>query len=374
MTPQSKRAAIHQIFFSPYWRAASTFWRGSSAKVSWTLVALLIVIVLLQLLVQYSLNLWNRNFFDALGARDGAMLWTQARLFVPLVAASSALGLLSVWGRMTAQRKWRESVTRDLITRWLKNGRYRRLKQIPGEHQQADARIAQDTRVATDAPIDLALGLLNSVLGAIVFVGVLWSVGGDLSINVAERTVTIPGYLVVAVIVYSASITIAMMIIGRHLTHVIQDLNQAEATFRSAANCLCDDPSLDTRSDSEETTMRNALSLGFQQVLARWKDLLRQLLGTTFVTEGNTLLAPVVGWILCIPKYLAGTMSLGELTQAAAAFVIVQAAFNWFANNYQQVADWASSVNRVGALLAALDKLAHDEGLEPVTKRAQTFP
>lgn len=202
--------------------------------------------MLLQLLVQYWLNLWNRNFFDALGARDASMLWTQASLFVPLAAASSALGLLSVWGRMTVQRKWRESVTRRLITRWLKNGRYRRLRHIPGEHQQADARIAQDARVATDAPIDLALGLLNSVLGAIVFIGVLWSVGGDLSINVSGRIITVPGYLVIAVITYSGSITITMMVIGRHLTHVIQDLDQAEATFRSAANCLCDDARLDT--------------------------------------------------------------------------------------------------------------------------------
>jgi ABC-type uncharacterized transport system fused permease/ATPase subunit len=103
------------------------------------------------------------------------------------------------------------------------------------------------------------------------------------------------------------------------------------------------------------------------QVLARWRDFLWQLLGTTFVTEGNSLLAPVVGWILCIPKYLAGTMSLGELTQAAAAFVIVQAAFNWLVNNYQRVADWASSVNRVGALLAALDQLAQGEGPEYAT-------
>ncbi len=367
MPYESNHDSKYKSLFSRFWRTASDFWRGSSARVSWTLAALLIVVVLLQLLVQYWLNLWNRNLFDALGTKDGPMLLAQARIFVPLAAASIGLGILSVWGRMTAQRKWRESVTRHLIEHWLKNGRYRRLKHIAGEHQQADARIAQDARVATDAPIDLALGLPNSVLGAVVFVGVLWSVGGDLSINVSDQTVTIPGYLVIAVVLYSALITITMMIIGRHLTHVIQDLDQAEATFRAAANCLCEVADNDKQSESEEVAMRNALRLGLDQVLARWKDFLWQLLGTTFVTEGNFLLAPVVGWLLCVPKYLAGTMSLGELTQAAAAFVIVQAAFNWLANNYQRVADWTSSVNRVAALLAALDELAHGEKLEHAT-------
>lgn len=368
MTYESNQAAKYRSLFSRFWQTASVFWRRPSARVSWVLAALLVVVVLLQLLVQYGLNLWNRNFFDALGAKNGPMLWAQAQLFVPLAVASSILGLVSVWGRMTAQRKWRESVTTYIIEQWLKNDRYHRLKSIPGEHQQPDARIALDARVATDAPIDLALGLLNSVLGAIVFVGVLWTVGGDLPINVSDRVVIVPGYLVIAVILYSASVTIAMMIIGRRLTHVIQDLDQAEATFRSAANCLCEVDNTKC-SGNEEATMRNALSLGLNRVLSRWRDFLWQLLGTTFVSEGNALLAPVVGWILCIPKYLSGAMSLGELTQAAAAFVIVQAAFNWLVNNYQRVADWASSVNRVGALLAALDELANGERLEAAAKR-----
>lgn len=50
-------------------------------------------------------------------------------------------------------------------------------------------------------------------------------------------------------------------------------------------------------------------------------------------------------------------MSLGEVTQAAAAFVIVQAAFNWLVDNYPRFADWVSSANRVGSLLISLDEL-----------------
>jgi len=34
-------------------------------------------------------------------------------------------------------------------------------------------------------------------------------------------------------------------------------------------------------------------------------------------------------------------MSLGELTQAAAAFVTVQGAFNWLVDNFQRLADLA---------------------------------
>lgn len=78
---------------------------------------------------------------------------------------------------------------------------------------------------------------------------------------------------------------------------------------------------------------------------------------TTLVSQGNTLLAPIVGLIWCAPNYVLGTVTLGEVTQAAAAFVAVQGAFNWLIDNFPRLAEWLSSANRVGMLLDAFDLL-----------------
>jgi len=77
----------------------------------------------------------------------------------------------------------------------------------------------------------------------------------------------------------------------------------------------------------------------------------------TVVTYSSLLVTPVIGLLLCTPKYLAGAMSLGEVVQAAAAFVVVQGAFSWFTDNYAGLAQWASSANRVASLLLALDQI-----------------
>ena len=90
-----------------------------------------------------------------------------------------------------------------------------------GEHQTPEYRIAEDARVATDLPIDLVLGLLSSLLTAILFIGVLWSVGGRLVIDGFGLVLAIPGYLVIAVVAYSALLTTAMMLIAHRLTRVI---------------------------------------------------------------------------------------------------------------------------------------------------------
>jgi putative ATP-binding cassette transporter len=349
-----------------FWKAASGFWRGRSAWTAWPLTVSLVLIVLLQLGIQYELNLWNRNFFDALGRRNAPALWYQAALFVPLIAGSVTLAAASVWGRMTAQRRWREYLTARLILYWLAKGHYRRLDYAQQGRENPEYRIAEDARLATDAPIDLAVGLLNSLLMAITFISVLWTVGGNITVTFHAMDIVIPGYLVISVVAYSSLITAAMVFIGRSLTLVIQSKNQAEAELRSTANTLRT-AAEGTTVGGSEAAVRGELWRALRGTLGRWRELCMQLVRITLVLQTNTLLAPVVGLVLCAPKFLAGSMSLGELTQAAAAFVLVQGAFNWLVDNYQRLADWISSVDRVATLLLALDELCARERVAAAT-------
>ena len=78
--------------FSRFWQSASGFWWGSLTI--WALVALLVVVVLLGLLVQYRLNIWNRDFFDALERKDGpelgSKLWYLPRSSPPVLCLRSS--------------------------------------------------------------------------------------------------------------------------------------------------------------------------------------------------------------------------------------------------------------------------------------------
>jgi ABC transporter transmembrane region 2/CBS domain len=136
---------------------------------------------------------------------------------------------------MTTQRKWREWLTKHLLASWLGDDNYRRLKFVTGEYQNAEYRISYDARIATDAPVDMALGLFAAALTAVVFIDVLWAVGGSLTVMVGPHEVTIPGYLVLGVCVYSFAFTTAMIAIGRQLPAIIQSENQAEAEMLAAA-------------------------------------------------------------------------------------------------------------------------------------------
>lgn len=344
---------------SRFWRTASGFWRGPTAWRAWLLTALLVGAVLLQLAIQYRLNYWSRDFFDAFGRRDGPTLRAQALIFLPLAGSSILVAVLAVWARMTTQRRWRAWMTRHLIDRWLANDLFRQLRFTVGEDHNPEYRIAEDARVATDAPVAMTFGLLTAVLNAGIFIGILWNVGGDLIVDVLGYVLTVPKYLVIAVAVYSALLSIAVMIIGRRLIRVIAAKNAAEAQFRSIGSKLRERGKFTTTSQGE-TEQQRSLTGALDDVIARWWALCFQLMRTTLVSQGNVLLAPVIGWVLCAPKYLVGTMSLGEVAQVTAAFITVQAALNWLVDNYPGLADCLSSVNRVASLLLALDQLEHD--------------
>ena len=158
-----------------FWLTARGFWSGALGWVPWTLIGFLVVCVVLQLLVRYRLNIWNRDFFNALERRDGVAIWHQTFLLPVLAAMSVALAVCAVWGRMTFQRQWRDWLTTRLLGLWLTNDNYRNINVGASEPQLAEFRIAEDARVATDVPIDLLLGLLSSLLTAATFVVVLWA-------------------------------------------------------------------------------------------------------------------------------------------------------------------------------------------------------
>jgi putative ATP-binding cassette transporter len=343
-----------------FWQAASQFWRAKKASVA-VLAVFLVAVVLLQLLLQVLLNLWNRHFFDSLERKDAHALWVLAQLLVPLVAVSTLLAAASVWGRMTAQRKWREALTRQVIDKWLDKQRFRHLNHLAKGSENPEYRIAVDIRIATDAPIDLALAFFSSVLTAIAFFSVLWTIGGGIDVVLFGRTVTIPAYLVLGVIFYSSAMSTLMIFFGHHLTSVIERMNQTEAEFRAAADAFREEGE-HGEAPTGDGHKRNTLRLKLQAVLLWWREFCWQLVRTTLVSHANFILAPIIAWLLCVPKYLSGAMSLGELTQAAAAFVTVQGAFNWLVDNYQRLADWRSSAHRIATLLIALDEL---EAAEP---------
>ena len=361
-----------RLLLARFWRSARGFWgppRGD--RLAWLLTGTILLTVLLYLAASYGMNVWNRAIFDALERRDGGTVLYLSLIYVPLLVASVAVMLLQVYARMTTQRRWRAWLNNHLLDRWLKNGRYYQLNLVGGDHQNPEYRIADDVRVATESPVEFATGLLTAVLSAVTFILVLWTIGGALTFTIAGATITIPGFLVVAAMIYAVLASGSMVFIGRRFITVSENKNQAEAEYRYVLTRLRENgESIAVLGGEEEE--RNAVDGSLTNVLRRWRQICFQTVRTTIVSQTSGYIAPVLPIILCAPKFLNGTMTLGQVMQAASAFTIVQAAFNWLVDNYPRLADWTASARRVASLMVSLDALERAEKGEGVNRIERT--
>jgi putative ATP-binding cassette transporter len=208
--------------------------------------------------------------------------------------------------------------------------------------------------------VDFAAGVTSAFLSATTFIVVLWTIGGALTVTVAGSTITIPGFLVIAAVLYAAIASGSIVTIGRGFVQVSEDKNQAEAEYRYTLTRVRENGESIALLGGEQEE-RDGIDRTVGKVLRQWARLAGQHMRTTLVSQGSSLIAPVVPVLLCAPKFLDGNMTLGQLMQAASAFTIVQTAFGWLVDNYPRLADWNACARRIASLMMSLDGLERAE-------------
>jgi putative ATP-binding cassette transporter len=354
-----------------FWQTALGFWKGPGSRVAWLLTGLVAAVILLNLAASYAMNVWNRNIFDALQNKNASAVLTLSMVYFVILAVSVCFSVAQVYARMTLQRRWRKWLQDNLVDRWLTSGRYYQLNLVSGDHQNPEYRIADDVRVAVESPVDFATGVTSAFLSAATFIVVLWTLGGALSFTLGGTQVYIPGFLVIAAVLYAVIASTAMLLIGRRFVAVSETKNQSEAEMRYVLTRLRENGESIAliQGEAEE---RAGVDRALGRVLRAWRDICRQQMKTTVVSSLSGYIAPVLPILLCAPKFLDGSMTLGEVMQAASAFSIVQGAFNWLVDNYPRLADWTASARRAASLMVSLDGLEKAETGDGVGRIVRT--
>src|SRR6476661_8391280 len=360
LSPEEAEQTRKDYLLTRFWISAKGFWGAGGDRLAWAFSIGLLILIVTNVGFQYGINVWNRTIFDAIEKRDSATVFYLSAVFFPLAIGSVLLGVAQVFARMGIQRRWRAWLTSSVMTRWLASGRYYQLNLVSGDHKNPEYRIAEDLRIATDSPVDFIAGVTSALLSAATFIVVLWTIGGALTVTLGGSTVTIPGFLVIAAVVYAAIASGSIVTIGRRFVQVSEDKNQAEAEFRYALTRVRENGESIALLGGEEEE-RAGIDKTFTKVLRQWARLAGQHMRTTLVSQGSSLIAPVVPLLLCAPKFLDGSMTLGQVMQAASAFTIVQTAFGWLVDNYPRLADWNACARRIASLMMSLDGLERAE-------------
>jgi putative ATP-binding cassette transporter len=312
---------------------------------------------------QIRLNAWNQPFFDAVAHKNISGFLSQLGAFGELAGILLVLNVAQMWLNQKSKLVLRGGLVEDLVAEWLTPVRAFRVSQAGQIGENPDQRIHEDARHLTELTTDLGIGLLQSSLLLLSFIGVLWVLSDKMVLSIAGRVFVAPGYMVWCALLYSAIASLLSWRVGRPLIGLNETRYAREAQFRVALVRVNEEVEGVTLygGEADERDRLDGVFASLVQVLDR---IVFATTGLTWVTAGFGWLAIVAPILVAAPAYFFSSMSFGELMMTVGAFNQVQQSLGWFVNNFSSIADWRATLLRVASFRKALltmDKLGESE-------------
>jgi putative ATP-binding cassette transporter len=363
-------------FLKDAWHLARPYYSSISDE-RWFARGMLVAVIALRLMqvgMMVVLNFWNNAFFTSLQEKDWqsfihllVLYKKTAHGFLPgfceVAAIYIVIAVYRVYLVQWLQIRWRRWMTEKFLTEWLSPDRpyYRiALMRAAGEGSvytdNPDQRIAEDLRdfigdgvVGTQGILFLGIDLLSNVVSLFSFITILWTLSGPFALF----GVSIPGYMVWVALIYAVVGTTLTHLVGRKLVPLNFRKQRVEADFRFAL--------VRVRENTEgialyggEAEERRILLERFAALAANWRELMTRYKFLNALTAGYGQIASVFPIVVAAPRYFAGQVTLGVVTQTSGAFGEVQGALSWFVDTYSTIAAWRATVERLSTFYRAI--------------------
>ncbi|MEZ5644544.1 MAG: ABC transporter ATP-binding protein/permease [Burkholderiaceae bacterium] len=352
-----------------------------SSSEKWKARALLAAIVLLNLGAVYMLvqiNEWNRTFYDALQNRDAPVFWHELGRFTWLAFGFIVIAVYRLYLTQLLEMRWRAWMTGHYMDRWLADKAFYQLeltrfsKAGDAPPDNPDQRLAEDMNLFTSYSVSLSMGLLNALVTLVSFVGILWTLSGSFAFSFNGSEYAIPGFMVWMAVVYCVAGSVITHYIGRPLIGLNFRQQRYEADYRHHL-VRVREYSESIALDRGEPVERQHLGGRFGQVLANYLQLIRAQKRLTWFTVGFGQAAVVFPFIVAAPRFFSGAIQLGELMQIASAFGRVQDSLSWFVDNYDRLASWRATTDRITSFDASFHALQRPVSTDTQAGTADTL-
>ena len=323
----------------------------------WKARSLLLAIILLNLgtvFMAVQFNDWNGVFYDALQNKNEPIFWQQLTRFTYLAFGSIAIAVYKFYLTQVLEMRWRQWMTSHYLQRWLSNQIFYKLELTRFSNttknafnaDNPDQRISEDVNQFTTQTISLCMGLLNSVVTLVSFVGILWALSGAFSFALGGSNYTIPGYMLWAAVVYCLVGSVLTHYIGKSQIKLNFFQQKYEADFRhhmvrvreySEAIAL----------DKGESVEKVQLNTRFKTVISNYLALIKAQKNLIWFTSFFGQAAIIFPFLVASPRFFSGAIQLGQLMQISSAFGQVQNSLSWFVDSYSGLASWRATTDRL---------------------------
>src|SRR6476646_571166 len=359
-----------------FWRVTGDYFTGQDSVKVWIWLAGLLLSVIAGVRIDVLLSFQGNDMMSSfqavaagLGNGDDAVknsgkdgFWFSIVVFAILATIHVARVMLDLFLMQRFMLRWRAWLTHRLTDDWLEGKAYYRARFIDDTIDNPDQRIQSDIDIFTagvgplpntpnnTSAATLLFGAVSSITSMISFTAILWNLSGTLTLPLIG--VEIPRALFWMGLVYVLFASIIAFWIGRPIIWLSFNNEKFNAAFRYALVRLRDAAEA-VAFYRGEVAERTGLRRLFAPVVDNYKRYVNRMMGFYGWNLSMSQIIVVAPYLLQFPRFLAGEIKLGAMTQSASAFGSIQDGLSFFRNAYDQFAGYRATIIRLHGLVVA---------------------
>ncbi|HEY3596674.1 MAG TPA: ABC transporter ATP-binding protein/permease [Paraburkholderia sp.] len=327
------------------WGLIKPYWVSEDRWRAWGLLTIVIAMNMTMVAANVWFNSWQRTFFDAIQQYNYPVFKESLLQFTVIALALILLGSYRTYFRQMLEFRWRQWLTTRYLKDWLGEGAFYRIER-DRLADNPDQRVSVDLQALASATLNLSLGLLSTTVTLFSFIIILWNLSGALAFHVFGTEISVPGYMVWVALVYAAIGSWVTHKVNHPLVSINYQQQRVEADFRFSLIRIRENADQIALYDGERAEEKSLQGV-FGHIRDNWRLVMRFTRRFNIVVISYSQLAIVFPFIAAAPKYFSKSISFGVYQQLTSAFGTVSDSFSWFINNYDSLAEWRATVNRL---------------------------
>ncbi|MCS3432077.1 ABC transporter ATP-binding protein/permease [Klebsiella sp. BIGb0407] len=345
-----------------FWDLSHSFWGTRKSWQAWLLIAIIVGMGGSIVYLNVRINVWSKNFYDALGAFEGGVLYSLVKEYCVYIAIYIGVFVYQEWFTKLLIIRWRTALTEELVNSWLAKRAFYRMS-LTGAVDNPDQRIAEDIDLFVTKVISLSVSFLITSAQLFSFLFILWELSGVQRFTLFGQEWVVKGYLVWVAVLYTLIGSLITHLIGKKLHGINYHKQRAEADFRASLIRKHDNAEQIAQYGGEQQE-KNHLKRNFTAIIGNWRTLMNAERNLSFFTVGYNRISLIVPVFAALPAFLNKTVTLGGLMQIRSAFGQVHGALSWFIRVYYSLVELSASMQRLSQFREAIREHQYEpEGL-----------
>jgi len=280
-----------------------------------------------------------RDLMNAVTGKNVSDFYKMWLMLLGLFAIFTPIMVFFLYSQNLLQLYWRKWLTNHFLKKYFSNQGFYKIK-FNDKIDNPDQRLAEDVNLFVKQNIDIWGLLFNQVVTIISFLGVLF---------------TIDKLLTLVVVILATFRTVFTILIGKRLSKLKFNHLQREANFRYSLVHIRDNSESIAFYRGEDREI-SAVSKRFNEVLNNFNNLIVLQRNIGFFTQGTGMIFTNLPIVFLAPRYFAGEIDFGQVTQASGAFVSILSALGFIAENFDMLTNFTTQINRLGTFDQVLSK------------------